>query len=269
MMRAYRVAYDGRPFSGFQRQPDVHTVEDAILNALRALDVLTDDRDVPGGYAGAGRTDAGVSALAQTVAFDAPPWLGPAALNSELPAEVRAWASADAPDDFHATHDAVSRTYTYHLYAPDASIERARQACDALSGEHDFHNLTPDETGTVRDLSVSAERDGPFLVFEFVAGGFARQLVRRAVSVAAAVARDEAAMGRIERVLGSRPLDGPAGVAPAPASPLVLTDVTYPGLAFAVDADAAASTREIFAQRRVEHATVARISGVLSECGRD
>ena len=43
----------------------------------------------------AGRTDAGVSALAQTVAFDAPEWLTPRALNAELPAEIRAWASAD------------------------------------------------------------------------------------------------------------------------------------------------------------------------------
>lgn len=267
-MRAYRIAYDGRPFSGFQRQPDVHTVEDALLDALRALDAA-DDRDVPAGYAAAGRTDAGVSAVAQTVAFDAPSWLTPAALNSELPAEVRAWASADAPDAFHATHDAVSRTYTYHLYAPDADAGRAQRACDALSGEHDFHNLSLDETGTVRDLTVSVERDGPFLVFELSAGGFARQLVRRTVSVAAAVARGEAEIRRIDRVLGARPLDGPAGVAPAPAYPLVLTDVTYPNLAFTVDADAAASAGEVFDGRRVEHVTMARVSGVLADCGRD
>jgi tRNA pseudouridine(38-40) synthase len=76
-MDAYRVAYDGRPFHGFQRQPDVATVEDALFDALRNLGVLADDAAKPAGYAAAGRTDAGVSAVAQTVAFEAPEWLTP------------------------------------------------------------------------------------------------------------------------------------------------------------------------------------------------
>ena len=265
-MRAYRVAYDGQPFAGFQRQPDEHTVEDALLDALRGLGVL-DDGDVPDGYAAAGRTDAGVSAVEQTVAFAAPDWLTPAAFNSELPADVRAWASADAPADFHATHHAASRTYTYHLHAPDASVERARTACDAFTGEHDFHNLTPDDDGTVRDIALAVARDGPFLVLDVTAGGFARQLVRRVVTVVAAVARDTATERRIERVLGDESLSGPAGVAPAPAFPLVLTDVTYPMLDFSVDADAADSVAVIFDQRRVEHATRARVLGLLADRG--
>lgn len=264
-MRAFRVAYDGRPYHGFQRQPDVPTVEDAILDALRALGVLDDERDTPEGYAAAGRTDASVSAVAQTVAFEAPSWLTPAALNSELPADVRAWASADAPADFHATHDATGREYTYVLHAPDASRERARRALDALAGEHDFHNLTPDDSGTERDLSTDLERDGPFLVVTLRAGGFPRQFVRRAVSVVAEVARGEAGVDRVGRVLSPEPLAGPEGVPPAPPYPLVLTGVTYPGLDFAVDSRAAASARNRFESQRVEHATLARVAGVLAD----
>ncbi len=264
-MRAYRVAYDGRPYHGFQRQPDVPTVEDTILNALRALEILGEARGTPEGYAAAGRTDAGVSAVAQTVAFEPPDWLRPAALNAELPADVRAWASADGPTDFHATHDAASREYTYFLYAPDSSGERARRALDALAGEHDFHNLTPDESGTVRELSTGLDREGAFLVLRFRAGGFARQLVRRAVSVVAEVARGDAGIERVRRLLGPESLSGPKGVAPAPAYPLVLTDVTYPELAFRVDDRTAASVDEIFEERRVEHATLARVTGRLAD----
>jgi tRNA pseudouridine38-40 synthase len=265
-VRAYRVAYDGQPFYGFQRQPDVATVEDTILDALRALDVLGADEDTPPGYAAAGRTDAGVSARAQTVAFEGPDWLTPAALNSELPADVRAWASTDAPDEFHATHDATSRTYTYYLHAPDASDERARDALDALAGEHDFHNLTPDEDGTVRTLSPALDREGPFLVVELTAGGFARQLVRRTISVVAEVARRDAPLTRIEQVLAPQPLDGAEGVPPAPAVGLVLTEVTYPTLEFAVDETAAASARTVFERRRVDHATQSRVAGALTGC---
>ena len=264
-MRAYRIAYDGRPFHGFQRQPDVPTVEDAILDALRDLDAL--EGEIPEEYAAAGRTDAGVSALAQTVAFAAPDWLTPAALNGELPAEVRAWASADVPDEFHATHDATAREYTYFLHAPDASVTRAREALEALAGEHDFHNLTPDETNTVRDLAGTVSRDGPFLVVRLSAGGFARQLVRRVVSVIAECARGEAGPERVERVLSSDSLPGPEGVAPAPPHPLVLTDVTYPDLSFTVDEEAAASARAVFEDARTAAATRARVAGLLADCG--
>lgn len=268
-MRAFRVAYDGRPYHGFQRQPDVHTVEDAVLDALVELDLLADSdgrtRPTPPGYAAAGRTDAGVSATAQTVAFEAPEWLRPATLNAELPADVRAWAVADAFAEFHATHHAEEREYTYFLHEPDGAVKRARAALEALSGRQDFHNLTPDDEGTVRDLSASVQRDGTFLVVRFRAGGFPRQLVRRAVSVVAAVVRGEAVVARIERLLGEESLSGPAGVGPAPGYPLVLTEVSYPGLTFRVDEEAAASARDIFEKRRVEHATVARVAGLLAE----
>jgi tRNA pseudouridine38-40 synthase len=262
-MRAFRVAYDGRPFYGFQRQPDVPTVEDALFDALRQLDVLDDDADAPPGYAAAGRTDAGVSAVAQTVAFDCPDWCSPAALDGVLPPSIRAWAAADVPDDFHATHDAVSRTYTYHCYAPDVDDARARQAAASLAGEHDFHNLTPDDANTVRTLDVSLSRDGDFLVFDVSAGGFSRELVRRVVTLVHAVAAGDAELDRLDRILGPDPVDGPDGVGPAPPTPLVLTGVDYPGVDFAVDADALAGTREIFADRRVEGLVAARVAGTI------
>jgi tRNA pseudouridine38-40 synthase len=266
-MRVFRVAYDGTAYHGFQRQPDVATVEGELLDALQRLDVLAADADTPPGYAAAGRTDAGVSALAQTVAFECPDWLTPAAFNGELPADVRVWASADAPADFHATHDATSRTYRYHLHAPEPTVEdgRVEAALDRLRGEHDFHNLTPDEAGTRRDLSAAAERDGEFLVFEFAASGFARQLVRRLATLVAEVGRGERDLAAVERVLAPDPLPGPAGVGPAPAHPLVLADAAYPDLEFTVDGEAAASAREVFEARRVEHATRARVASDVLE----
>ncbi|HMB50137.1 MAG TPA: tRNA pseudouridine(38-40) synthase TruA [Natronoarchaeum rubrum] len=260
-MRAYRIAYDGRPYHGFQRQPDVPTVEGAILDALAALGVTESETTVPDGYAAAGRTDAGVSALAQTVAFEAPDWLTPAAFNSELPADVRAWASADVDAGFHATHDAASRTYTYWLHAPDADAERARDALDALAGRHDYHNLTSDDENTVRNLSASLRVDEPFLIVTLRAGGFCRQLVRRVVALVREVATGAADREKIERVLGAEPIDGPEGVGPAPPYPLVLTDVSYPGVTFGVDAEAAASAREVFREKRIERAAGARVAG--------
>lgn len=266
-MRAFRVAYDGAEFRGFQRQPHGDTVEDVVFDALRDLDVL--DGSKPDGYAAAGRTDAGVSAVEQTVAFEAPDWLAPRAFNSELPASVRVWAVADAPEGFHATHEARRREYEYHLYAPRADggaadDSLASEALDRLSGTHDVHNLTPDREGTERSVEAACERDGDYLVCTFAAGGFPREFVRRAVSLIAAVASGDRDPSFVDRVLSAERLQGPEGTAPAPPEPLLLRRVAY-DLDFAVDEGAAASAREIFEERRVSRRTGARVAGRLRD----
>ncbi|ELZ18281.1 tRNA pseudouridine synthase A [Natrinema thermotolerans DSM 11552] len=273
--RAFRIAYDGTDYHGFQRQPqpDVPTVEDAIFDALRDLSVLEPDADKPAGYAAAGRTDAGVSALAQTIALEAPDWLAPRALNGRLPADVRAWAAADAPPDFHATHHATRREYTYHLYAPLTETDgapavdddRFHAACEALSGTHDVRNLTPDDHNTERSLALAAERDGDYLVLTVAAGGFSRELVRRLVSLARAVGTGDAPREKIDRVLEPEPLPGHEGIAPASPEPLVLTDVRYPDLEFEIDDEAAQSARSVFDRRRIDRRTGARVAGQLTD----
>ncbi|APX00023.1 tRNA pseudouridine(38-40) synthase TruA [Halobiforma lacisalsi AJ5] len=304
-MRAYRIAYDGTDYHGFQRQPSVPTVEGAIFAALRSLGVFDPDAADdsgpavrPAGYAAAGRTDKGVSAIAQTIAFEAPDWLTPRALNGELPADVRAWAVADAPDGFHATHHARRREYTYQLYAPpleddtdgstpgggserrtppippvapaDAarvSDERIQAACRALSGEHDYHNLAADDDPdrTERSLTVEATRDGDYLVCTVEADGFARQLVRRLVSLVREIGAGDSPLEKVDRVLADEPLPGPEGVGPAPPEPLVLTGVEYPDpLEFRVDPVAAESARDVFGARSVERETGARVAGQLA-----
>jgi tRNA pseudouridine38-40 synthase len=268
--RAFRVAYDGRAYAGFQRQPHARTVADALLEAL-ADHGLVDRGDgsthaTPPGYAAAGRTDAGVSAVAQTVAFEAPTWLTPRAFNGHLPGSVRVWAAADVDEGFHATHDAIRRTYRYHLYAPATGAEsaadrarrdpehavdddRLRAALARFDGEHDFHNLTVDQTGTVRDLDAGATREGDTLVVELSADGFPRSLVRRVVAAVRAVGRGTADLAWIDRLLDPEPVSGDRGVGPAPPEPLVLWDVTYPDVSFAVDREATESARVAFGER--------------------
>jgi tRNA pseudouridine38-40 synthase len=269
-VRAFRIAYDGRPYHGFQRQPDVATVEGTLFDALAALDVV--EEGTPPGYAAAGRTDAGVSAVAQTVAFEAPDWLDPAALNSELPASIRAWASAPAPEDFHATHHAAAREYTYHLHRrgpgggyPDGlDGNRAARALAALAGEHDFHNLTSDESGTERELSTRLDRSGEFFVVTVRSDGFPRQFVRRLITLVAAIAAGERDPAFVDRVLSEESLSGPEGIGPAPPEPLLLCEVEYPELSFERDDDAATTAAQLFERQRVAHAEHAQVADALA-----
>ena len=268
-MRAFRLAYDGRPFYGFQRQPDVPTVEGTLFEALRSLSVVSADADRPEGYAAAGRTDAGVSAVDQTVGFVCPDWLRPRALNSALPGTIRAWASADVDPDFHATHHAVRRVYTYYVYAPrhdDRTLDgrppiddgRAEAALDRLCGFHDFHSLTPDDHGTWRGVSGRLDRDGQWLAVELAAGGFARELVRRLVSVVRIVGTGERPVGWIDALLDPEPVD--PRPPPAPPEPLVLSGVRYPGVEFDRDPEAADSGTVAFGERAIEALARGRVS---------
>ncbi|MCH7659361.1 MAG: tRNA pseudouridine(38-40) synthase TruA [Euryarchaeota archaeon] len=261
-MHAFRIAYDGVPYYGFQRQPAVETVEGELFRALRELDVFEGEK--PTNYAAAGRTDSGVSALSQTVAFECPDWLTPAAFNSELPEHVRVWAMGDAPSEFHARYDAHSREYTYYRYAPDSDIERLRAALCELSGTHDFHNLTPEDGGTTRAiLEAEADREGQFVVIVIRADSFLQRLVRRLVSLVSAVGRGERDLSFTERVLSAEQLSGPEGIASAPPEPLVLTDVEY-DLDFEIDEEATESARGIFERKRIERETGARVAGRIA-----
>jgi len=255
---AFRVAYDGTGYRGFQRQPHEQTVSDRILKALDAHGVE------PRGYAAAGRTDAGVSALAQTVAFDAPEWLTPRALNGELPDDVFAWARADVPSDFHPTHDALSRTYVYHLHAPGAERERVERAMERLAGSHDFHNFTTDTEGTERTLETAVSGAPGGFALRFSAGGFARGMVRRLVELVRRVGTGESGIELVERALSRESLSGPDGFGPAPPAPLVLSDVSYPGADFVPDERALRDAHRVFAASRNERIGAGRAMGTLA-----
>ncbi len=266
------MAYDGREYAGFQRQPHAKTVEGTLLSTLSELGIVEHGggptHATPSGYAAAGRTDAGVSAVAQTVAFDAPDWLTPRAFNGTLPGSIRVWAAADVPPEFHATHHATRRTYRYYLHAPSGERfdeDRLHDALARLSGSHDFRNLTPDDRGTNRDLRATARREEAFLVVEVSADGFPRALVRRLVAVARLVATGRAEPSFLDRVLDPKPLPGHLGVGPAAPEPLVLWDVTYRTVEFVVDERAAASARKSFDERHREASRAAAVTGAVRD----
>lgn len=245
--RAFRVAYDGRAYHGFQRQPDVPTIEGELIEAFatHGVDVL----DGSPRYAAAGRTDAGASARAQTIAARCPPWLSPAALNGELADEIHAWAAADVEPSFHPRHDAAQRVYTYQLSAAGLDVDRARTVCTALEGTHDFRNLTSTSEGTTRTVTAIELRPaGDFAVLTVRAPAFLRQQVRRMARLVREVGMGRRSQTFTERVLGE-PLQGEDGIPPAPPERLVLREVTYPGVTFEVDSRASTRAREIFGER--------------------
>ena len=147
------IEYDGTPFSGWQIQDNAPTVQGALEQAVKAI--CGEDVRVNG----AGRTDAGVHALAQVAHCDIAKHFVPGRLRDGLNAHLRPHPigvlSADiVPDNFEARFSAIKRHYLYRITNPRANLaldigrtwrvprrldaDAMHQAAQRLIGKHDF-----------------------------------------------------------------------------------------------------------------------------------
>ena len=238
------IAYDGTAFQGFQRQkPGIRTVQLVLEDGLRSIG--WDE----GSLKAAGRTDAGVHAKGQVIAFELS-WKHSTgkltdALNANLPADVSVVSTEDIEADFHPRFSARSRKYRYTLIVapvrdplraryswriwPEPDIEAMQAAAGLLIGEHDFaaFGSAPIPGGhTLRDvLRADWKREKDELRFEIEANAFLYRMVRRLVGALAGIGA-----GRIDVEEVACLLDNPSvrwEGAVAPPQGLCLEAVRY------------------------------------------
>jgi len=196
---ALGIEYHGGGFCGWQTQPSACSVQDKLEHAL-------------GQIAGeriatvcAGRTDAGVHALAQVVHFDTaadrPESAWVRGSNALLPSSLAVmWATMVEPR-FHARYSALGRSYRYvllnHAVRPAAdqgrvgwhhrplALDKMRSAAQSLIGEHDFSAFRSAECqarSPVRQLrSLEIERRGDYVIFDLCANAFLHHMVRNII----------------------------------------------------------------------------------------
>jgi len=223
------IEYDGTGFAGWAAQPGQRTVQAELERALAT--VLR--REVP--LTVAGRTDAGVHALAQVASHG-----GEAApvrsLNALLPPDVSVLRCESAPDAFDARRDCTSRAYCYRVLARPAPspLERSRalhwthavdftalrECASLLVGTHDFTAFTPTDTYHVRfsrDVYSAhwRARDRGLLEFWIEADTFMRHMNRVLVGTMLEVARGRLSMGDFAQLLEAEPRTAAGPTAPA------------------------------------------------------
>lgn len=245
-MKLYKsiLAYDGSDFHGFQRQKEaVRTVQGELEAGLRKIGWQDDS------ILAAGRTDSGVHARGQVVAFRMD-WNHGAdvllrALNASLPADMAVSSVEVAADGFHPRFSATSRLYRYSLlisplrdplrerYAwrvwPRLNLDELNQIGAEFLGRRDFgaFGSAPIEGGhTQRHVTrVTWSEEGDRHWVDIRADAFLYHMVRRVVGATLDVAYGNRELAELQASLANANLRWESGLAPARG--LCLEEVGY------------------------------------------
>ena len=240
------LQYDGSEYVGWQRQPNGTSIQGLLEAALQPID------GQPVTVHGAGRTDAGVHAIAQVASVQLTASLDPAtlarALNAVLPADVRVLAVDEAPAEFHARFSATAKTYEYrivnapfvsaflHRYAwqvaPPLDVALMRRSSNVLVGHHDFaafQGAGAEVHTTERTIRSIEWQDGHGfnlpIVMRISGNGFLRHMVRTIVGTLVEIGSGRWEPERLVQALESR--DRTRAGPTAPARGLFLVNVEY------------------------------------------
>lgn len=244
MRIALVLEYDGSRYHGWQAQPGLRTIQQAVEHALSQV------ADTPISVVCAGRTDTGVHATNQVIHFDCDKertiraWIHGA--NSFLPKDVCIQWGKEIPDDFHARYSAISRRYRYVIY--NGSIRPAllrsnvtwqykqldyrlmHEAAQSLLGENDFTSFRSMECQSntpMRNMhQIQVSRHGELIVIDLTANAFLHHMVRNIAGVLIAVGSGKHPVSWVDDVLKAK--DRRLGAETAPSYGLYLVQVNYP-----------------------------------------
>ena len=271
---ALKLAYIGDRYHGFQIQPNVRTVESELFSALEKSGIVEDIKEAR--YSGAARTDRGVHAAGQVVAFDAGTGFGklggllPRIINSNLPDDIWVWAYAEVCCNFDPRRNAVSRTYRYFLPNRGYNVPDMAESSQLFIGTHDFSNFTKDRDDTVRtidEIEIHEHKRDRFIVIDTRARSFLWNMVRRIVAALEKIGSGERdsdwILGLLNPVHRDRnhDRDHKSGIAPAPAYGLVLRDVAYrkSDVSWITDGYSEERMKRAFMGAMIRHSTMAAV----------
>lgn len=232
---ALKLAYIGTDFYGFQRQPNLRTVEGELLKALEEAGLISNLGQ--SNYSIAGRTDRGVHAMGNVVSFrtDKMPIINQ--INDLLPRDMRVLGSARVPLGFK-TRFAHRRHYRYVLCKNqregELNIEKMQDAAHLMEGEHNFINFSKrNERNPIRKVeSITIKPQKHTGIVDVVGESFLWNMVRKMVAVLLGVGRGELEVDEVQKFLDPQ---YNVAITPMPPESLILMDVFYEGVQFEED----------------------------------
>ena len=238
------IEYEGTRYSGWQKQENAKTIQGSILKAAQEVfgDAFIDIQ-------GSGRTDSGVHALCQVAHFDVKTVLAPEIirmkLNDMLPHDITILEVEKTNKEFHARHDATSRSYVYQIsrrrtafgknfvwwIKDDLDFKKMESASKLFLGMNNYSSFSdddPTEKSTkvlIDDIQIKEE--GDLILIRIIGSHFIWKMVRRIVGILAEVGRGRKSDKDILFYLSNK-TNEPAKFT-APPSGLFLESVSYTG----------------------------------------
>lgn len=236
------IEYEGTRYSGWQKQENAKTVQGTIVKSAR--EIFGDDFI---DFQGSGRTDSGVHALCQVAHLDAKTVLAPEIIrikiNDRLPHDINILEVEKTSTNFHARHDAKTRSYLYQISKRRTALgkiyvwwikdkldfKQMESASKIFIGLHDFSSFSdddPEEKSTkvlIGDIQI--KDDGDLILIRIVGSHFIWKMVRRIVGVLVEVGRGRKTEKDILNYLNVK--SNEAAKFTAPPSGLFLENVYY------------------------------------------
>lgn len=246
---ALKIGYIGTNFHGFQRQPDLRTVEEELIYHLRKLDYIDDLKKSR--FRIAGRTDAGVHSLGNVISFQSEKEVQVNEINNSLPNDIKILAKAPVRYAFKPRY-AQMRQYRYLLF-DDLDIDKLNECAELFKGTHNFTNFTKrfqkTTTRTIDEIRITKvdlddyhKREFPNLhdtispIFVDIYGeSFLWNMVRKMMRVFVDVALGKMELGEVERLLNPAEGEPRSNIKVMDAEYLILMDIQYDGIRFEYD----------------------------------
>ncbi len=238
------IEYEGTRYSGWQKQENAKTIQGTIVKA--ATEIFGNDFvDLQG----SGRTDSGVHALCQVAHLDAKTVLAPEIirmkLNDLLPHDINILEVEKASQNFHARHNAKTRSYLYQIskrrtafgknyvwwIKDKLDFKKIESASKLFIGMHDFSSFSdddPEEKSTkVMIDDIQLKEDSNLILIRIVGSHFIWKMVRRIVGVLIEAGRGKKTEKDILNYLNAK--SNEVAKFTAPPSGLFLEKVIYEG----------------------------------------
>ena len=247
---ALKIGYIGTNFHGFQRQPDLRTVEEELIYHLRKLDYIDDLKKSR--FRIAGRTDAGVHSLGNVISFQSEKEVRVNEINNSLPDDIQILAKAPVRFGFKPRY-AEMRHYRYMLFRDDLDLSKLREVAEVFKGTHNFTNFTKrfqkTTTRTIEDIKINRvnltdfhKREFPNLhetispIFVDIYGeSFLWNMVRKMMRVFVDVAIGKMDLTDVKKLLNPNEGDSRANIKVLEPDYLILMDIKYDGVKFIYD----------------------------------
>lgn len=212
-------SYDGNNFRGYQKQPNLRTVQQCLEDAVSYLNGQIETE-----VTASGRTDKGVHALRQVAHFDLDKIITiekiKKGLNSNLPEDIHIINVKKVSSNFHARFNVKKKEYIYKInigeynplerkyiyqYNRNLNIEKMKEAIKLFEGTHDFTSFVSSEderenkTRTIIKTNIKLKKN--IIEISFIADGFMKYQVRNMVGLLLDVGKEKKNIADVTKII--------------------------------------------------------------------